>query len=116
MSGRWPFPGDLPVDRARQVALQYRAALGRLDAAACAAIDSAAVLAGEGWVVDELAVETEDDLVTVPRAAELVGRSRRWVYQWARTNPHMIAKTGPTRVRLLDVRAAVADERAKRRS
>lgn len=105
MTSRWPFPGDRAIDRRSQVAITYRAALQRVDPVACAAIDSAAVLAGEGWVVEELAVETEDDLVTVPRAAELVGRSRRWVYEWARTTG-MVAMRNPIQVRLRDVRAA----------
>lgn len=106
----WPFPGDSPTDRARQVALQYREALWRLDRASCAAIDQAAAWAGEHWVLHEWAVETEDDLVTIPRAAELVGRSKRWVYNWARTK-EMAASTSPIRVRLSDVRVAVAHTR-----
>jgi hypothetical protein len=111
---RWPFPGDLPVDRARQVALQYRELLMRVDPDACAAVDAAAVLAGEGWVAGEWAIETEEDLVTVPRAAELVGRSTRWVYQWARDHGGGVNRSGRIKVRLLDVRAAVAHERARR--
>jgi hypothetical protein len=106
----WPFPGDSASDRARQVALRYREALWNLDQQSCAAIDTAAVWAGEHWVLSEWAVETEDDLVTVPRAAELVGRSTRWVYHWAQTS-EMVAATSPIRVRLSDVRAAVANRR-----
>lgn len=109
MSSRWPFPGDSPTDRARQVAIQYRAALERIDPAVCQAIDMAAGWAGEGWVVGSYAVETEDDLVTVARAAELVGMSRRWVYLRVQR-----AAVGPVRVRLADVRAAVAFERGRR--
>ena len=110
---RWPFPGDLPVDRARLVALQYREALRRLDPQSCAAIDGAAELAGEGWVVGEWAVETEDDYVSVARAAMLVGRSERWVYKWAGEN-HTAVSRRPTLVQLGAVRAAAAHARARR--
>lgn len=115
MSAQWPFPGDLPVDRARQVAIQYRDALLRTAPEACDAIDAAARLAGEGWVVDDLAIEQGEDLVTVTRAAELVGRSKRWIYQWAAD--HAVwegQRQGPILVRLADVRAAVAHERTRR--
>lgn len=109
MSSRWPYPGDSPNDRSRQVAIQYRAALERVDPAACCVIDQAAVWAGEGWVVGSYAVEIEEDLITVARAAELVGMSRRWVYLRVQR-----AAVDPVRVRLADVRAAVAYERGRR--
>lgn len=111
---KWPFPGDLPVDRARQVAIQYRDALWHADREACAAIDTAAVLAGENWVINEWAIEQGEDLVTVARAAVLVGRSKRWVYSWAATHDAVLTRRGPMLVRLDDVRAAVASERRKR--
>ena len=110
---RWPFPGDLPVDRARLVALQYRELLWRLDPLACAAVDEAAVLAGENWVLREWAIEDEDDFVSVSRAAELVGRSTRWVYNWAADNDAAVRRR-PTLVQLGAVRAAAAHARARR--
>jgi hypothetical protein len=110
---RWPFPGDLPVDRARLVALQYREVLWRLDREACATIDRAAVLAGESWVLREWAIEDEDDYVSVDRAAELVGRSTRWVYLWAAENDGAVRRR-PTLVRLGAVRAAAAHARGRR--
>lgn len=110
---RWPFPGDLPVDRARLVALQYRELLWKLDPVTCAVVDEAAVLAGESWVLREWAIETEDDYVSVARAAELVGRSTRWVYAWAREN-HTAVRRRPTLVQLGMVRAAAAHARARR--
>lgn len=102
----WPFPGDLPVDRARQVALQYRKALWETRPDLCATIDQAAVWAGEHWVISEWAVETGEDWVLIARAAELVGRSKRWVWAWARENHAAVGH--PKRVRLCDVRAAAA--------
>jgi hypothetical protein len=109
VSSRWPFPGDSPTDRARQVAIQYRTALEQAAPAACHAIDQAALWVGETWVLPGYAVETEDDLVTVARAAELVGMSRRWVYLKVTR-----AAADPVRVRLADARAAVAHERGRR--
>lgn len=128
----------MPVDRARQVAAQYRSlpagvrsAVDELDAAqapperyrsallaladACDAIDQAAAKVGEGWIVPQLAVELPGDLVTVPRAAELVGRSVRWAYWWASDDrEHRVKASDPMRVRLGDVQAAVAEERGRR--
>lgn len=110
---RWPFPGDLPVDRARLVALQYRDILWRADREACAVVDRAAVLAGENWVINEWAIEDEDDYVSVGRAAVLVGRSTRWVYAWAQHNSGAVRRR-PTLVRLGSVRAAAAHARSRR--
>jgi hypothetical protein len=109
VTSRWPFPGDSSTDRSRQVALQYRHALEQVAPEACHAIDQAALWCGELWVVPGYAVETEDDLVSVARAAELVGMSRRWVY-----NRVTRAADHPVRVRLADARAAVAYERGRR--
>lgn len=102
----WPFRGDLPVDRARQVALQYRRVLWQVDREACAAIDTAAIWAGEHWVISDWAVETGEDWVSIARAAELVGRSKRWVWAWARENHTAVGH--PKQVRLGDVQAAAA--------
>lgn len=86
--------------------MQYRKALQAVDPATCEVIDQAAAWAGESWVLEELAVETGDDLVSVARAAELVGRSTRWVYAWARQNPSAVKQQHPIRLRLRDVRSA----------
>lgn len=110
---KWPFPGDLPVDRARQVAQQYREALKAADPLNCEVIDQAACWAGEGWVVGEIAIEDENDIVTVARAAELVGRSKRWVYAYIAEHGGAY-RGGKIMVRVGDVREMVASERAKR--
>lgn len=115
MTGSWPHAGDLPVDRARQVCLTYREALRKVDPAAAEAIDAAAASVGEGWVAGDVAVELSEDWVTAARGAELVGRSRRWVYQFAAEHPESVCRDpGQIRVRLADLRSAVAHERGRR--
>lgn len=113
-TSKWPNKGDSPVDRARQVTSEYRSALHALDPEACRAIDSAAIAAGETWVRPELAVESMDDLVTIGRAAELVGRSPRWVYSWTYANMDKVKDRNPMRVRIGDIVTALAYERSWR--
>lgn len=67
------------MDRARKVAQTYRLALQGAEPEACTRIDQAARDAGEGWVCPQL---TTDEWVPVATAAEVSGRSRRWVYAW----------------------------------
>jgi len=87
-----------------------------VDPDTCHAIDAAAIMAGETWVTPDVAVETEDDLVTVSRAAELTGRSVAWVYKWlAQDKPNRVKATHPSAlVRLGDIYDAVAYERGRR--
>lgn len=111
MTRAWPFPGDRPVDRARQVASQYRAALHAVDADACAAIDRAAQSVGEDWVIPQVAQFGPDDWVTVTEAAALTGRSTRWVYAWIAGNREhrcVHGADGLSRVRVQDVQEAAA--------
>ena len=68
-------------------------------------------------MVTEWAIEQDDEWITVPRAAELSGRSTRWVYDWAANHPGAYRKLpgrNGLRVRLGDLRQAVAHERGKR--
>jgi hypothetical protein len=110
--GKWPNEKDRPVDRARQVAAEYRRALAIADPDACAAIDSAAVAAGETWVSPTVAIHDLDDLVSVADAAEMCARSVRWVYAWiAKDRTNRVKGDSPTRVRIGDVLDAVAYER-----
>lgn len=111
MTRRWPFPGDRAVDRARQVALQYRAALHAVDEAACAAIDRAAAAVGEDWVLPQVAQHAPEDWVTVAEAAALTGRSQRWVYAWIaqdRADRCVRGNDGLARVQVAAVQAAAA--------
>lgn len=111
----WPNPGDLPVDRARQVASEYRLALSLTNPELCRAIDEAAHAVGESWVHPEMAIETEDEQVTVARAAEITGRSVSWVYKWIAQDPTRARRASPQTVRIGDVLDAVAYERSWRK-
>lgn len=109
MVSRWPFPGDRPADRARQVAHAYRAALLAIDETACRAIDAAALSVGEGWVIPYVHRHLPDDWITAQEAAALTGRSVRWVYAWAaadRAHRIHVGNDGVLRVRVEAVEAA----------
>jgi hypothetical protein len=114
--GKWPNENDRPVDRARQVAAEYRRALAVIDPATCRAIDDAAVAAGETWVNPSLSIHDPDDLVTVSEAADAIARSTRWVYEWlAQNRSERVKAVNPVmRIRFGDVLDAVAYERSWR--
>jgi hypothetical protein len=82
MTGRWPWPGDTPLDRARRVALSFRNALYEINPDAAMAIDDQVTEWGELWVVP--VVETIDlqELVTIDVAAQHVGLTAKAVYEW----------------------------------
>lgn len=110
----WPFPGDRAVDRARQVAQQYRAALAQVDPAACAEIDRGAAAAGETWALLRPPRFDDHELVSVPEAAEEIGRSVRAVYNWVAdgTLPRY-AEGGKIRVLMGAARRIDAQRRAR---
>lgn len=103
------------MERARQVCIEYRLHLFKLDPDLCNVIDEAAIAVGETWVRPEIAREMEDDEVTVARAAEIVGRSVAWVYKWISRDPTRIVRgSNPQRVVLRDVLDAAAYGRSWR--
>jgi len=111
---RWPAPGTLAVDRAREVARTCWTALNRVDPEAAELIAWAATEAGEGWLAPQLAQYGPDDWVSVSAAAELVGRSVEWTYRWvAQDRPHraIIGADGLITVRVGAVQDAVAESR-----
>lgn len=113
---RWHQPGTLAVDRAREVARTLYTALARVDPQAAELIARVAADAGEGWLAPQIARHGPDDEVTPAEAAELVGRSTRWVYAWvaqARAQRSVIGSDGRIRVRIRDVRDALAAERRR---
>ena|SRR6478752_7407033 len=115
--GDWHRPGTLPVDRAREVARTCWEALRRVDPEAAVLIAEVAASAGEAWLTPQVAQYGQDDTVTVIEAAELVGRSARWVYQWVaqdRVRRAVVGRDNRIRVRVRDVLESVVEERRAR--
>ena len=79
---RWPYPQDGPAERARRVALAYRARLARLSAEAAAECDELAARYGETWMLDQPEVDDDQELTTT-EAAQLVGVSPGTIRNWA---------------------------------
>lgn len=82
MTGRWPWPGDTPLDRARRVALSYRHALQGLDGDMCGDIDQQMENWGELWAVPRVELVDLDEWVTIDVAAQHVGLTAKAVYNW----------------------------------
>lgn len=70
--GRWPFPGDPPLVRARKIAHMYRAALGAANPRMRDQCDATAVGYGESWAVPRLVRYTDDDLLRPADAADFL--------------------------------------------
>jgi hypothetical protein len=70
MAGRWPFPGEAPLTRARRVAHMYRAHLRSLSTDLCDTADATAVQFGETWAVPQVVTVDEHMLLTPAQAAD----------------------------------------------
>lgn len=70
MTGRWPFPGDNPLVRARKVAQMYRAHLRALSVDLCDEADATAVQFGETWAVPQVVTVDDHMLLTPAQAAD----------------------------------------------
>lgn len=70
MTGRWPYPGDSPLVRARKIAQSYRAHLHAANPDICAAVDDMATAFGETWIVPRVVTATDDDELTAGEAAD----------------------------------------------
>lgn len=62
MTSRWPFPADTATQRARRIALSYRAHLHSVAPELCAELDAAAAEFGETWLVPTPRFEVSDFL------------------------------------------------------
>lgn len=71
--GRWPFPGDSPLVRARKVAQMYRAALGAANRDMQRQCDDTAASFGETWVVPRVLTATDDGVLGPADAADFLG-------------------------------------------
>lgn len=64
------------------MALSYRAELGRVDPGACRALDEQMVGYGQRWVVPQLKIYDEHDLLTADLVADYAGVALQTVYVW----------------------------------
>ncbi|MCP3801841.1 hypothetical protein NLX83_21480 [Allokutzneria sp. A3M-2-11 16] len=73
MSRAWPWPADTALDRARRLALGYRAALAEADPQRCAQLDTHAVNFGEAWVNHTPSTLAPDAMLSAVELAEALG-------------------------------------------
>jgi hypothetical protein len=107
-----------PVDRAREIARTLWVALYRVDQESASAIADAAEAAGEHWLRPEPARWGLDDIITVAEAAQMTGRSVRWIYWWVSQDrgARIVSPEGtPIRVRVGDLLEYLAHEHRKDR-
>lgn len=82
MTGRWPYPGDSPLARARRLAGAYRAALQTANPAACTDLDNLAQRWGETWLAPTPARHNLDDWLSPADAADLAAVTTNTLRQW----------------------------------
>ncbi len=70
--GRWPFPGDNALVRARKVAQMYRAALGLANPDMQQQCDDTAVGFGETWVAPRQVIYDDNDWLKPADAADFL--------------------------------------------
>jgi len=83
----WPWPTDLPVDRARRIANSLLAQLAQADPDETARNIAAAHRLGETWLGSTLVAYDNDQAITTRQAAELLCVSEGVIRLWACT-PH----------------------------
>lgn len=86
--GRWPYPTDNPTDRARKIALMYRAALGTANPSMRDQCDQTAQTFGETWAVERPQLIDPDRELTGDLAAELARVSESTIRKWATQTRH----------------------------
>lgn len=84
-AGRWPFPADNAIARARKVALAYRAALGLQNRHLRDEIDASMCEVGETWVSEQEIVYAGDgmDALTTAEAAAVAHVATYEISRWA---------------------------------
>jgi hypothetical protein len=87
VTGTWPFPGETPLQIARQVARAYRERLHLNNRELCEQTDQLMIGFGQPWVVPGIAHYDDDQAITGDLAAQLVSRTESVIKKWACT-PH----------------------------
>lgn len=82
--GRWPYPGEAPIVRARRMAVAYATRLRELAPAAAAELDELAERWGEGWVTPRRVTYDAEAYLTARQAADYAGVSVPSIAQWRR--------------------------------
>jgi hypothetical protein len=107
--GRWPFPGDNALVRARKVAQMYRAALGLASPDMQRQCDDTAAGFGELWVAPRQVVYDDDDWLRPADAADFLCVSRSGL-NMLRTRGRITGRwdeqAGMWRYRVADLRVA----------
>lgn len=81
--GPWPYPLDGEADRARKIALMYRAALGLANRAMRDECDATAAAYGETWMLDRPQIVDPESAVATAEAAALVRVDPQTIRRWA---------------------------------
>ena len=85
MTDPWPWPQDLPVDRARRIANSLLAQLDHLDHDEAAHNVAAAHRLGQTWLGSTLVTYEPDQAITTRQAAALLCVSEGVIRMWACT-------------------------------
>jgi predicted DNA-binding transcriptional regulator AlpA len=89
---------EQPVERARRCASSYRHLAEQADPDGCAALDEQMLRYGQRWVVPQIAIYTDDDLLTADLVADFAGVAQKTVYEWRRLHD-LPSRTTPDGIR-----------------
>lgn len=99
----WPWPGDSPLDRARRVARTYRDALAAARPEACRQLDAQLADLGQSWIIPQVVVYNQDDLLTIELVAAMCDVKNGTVAQWRRRGLRVMNTPDGPRYRVADV-------------
>jgi hypothetical protein len=112
----WPWAADTPLDRARRLALTYRAALATSAPDAAARIDAWARDHGQAWVDPIDWLPGDDELLTLAEVAHLCAVQIRTVYTWHQRGLRYTNTPDGARVRGADLIAFEQTRRQRRKT
>lgn len=104
------------LERARRVALTYRAALVGLHPDAAADIDDWAIQHGQSWVNPSEWPWADDDMLTLQEAADACQVERSTVYRWHQRGLPYTATPDGLRIRVRDLLDFEQQRRRARRA
>lgn len=110
----WPRPADTPLDRARQIARNYRRALLIAAPDTCAALDKESVRLGQGWIMPRPDPYEPLDLLTATLVADFWHVRVRTVDRWRETGLRSVSTPDGPRYRFVDVEEFLGTRRSNR--